>query len=236
MSALGMPPHLLVLFQARPPLEYLEPRKRILKRKLNGLADFADAFTDEPAPEREPFETPRQRRDKRKRERILNHMERREADSAAYDPKYDPALARGNGSPWLTHDPYKTLFVGNIAYEVTEKQLWREFDTYGEIKRIRMIHDLQNKPRGYAFIEYCSERDMVAAYKRADGKKIARRRVIVDVERARTVEGWRPRRLGGGKGPSRGAPPKFYDGGGLYAAPQEPAEPPQLPPEAPQEE
>lgn len=35
-----------------------------------------------------------------------------------------------------------------------------------------------------------------AAYKHADGKKIDGRRVLVDVERARTVKGWLPRRLG----------------------------------------
>jgi hypothetical protein len=35
-----------------------------------------------------------------------------------------------------------------------------------------------------------------AAYKRADGRKIDGRRVVVDVERGRTVKGWRPRRLG----------------------------------------
>ena len=35
-----------------------------------------------------------------------------------------------------------------------------------------------------------------AAYKYADGKKINDKRVVVDVERGRTVKGWRPRRLG----------------------------------------
>jgi len=35
-----------------------------------------------------------------------------------------------------------------------------------------------------------------AAYKHADGKKIDGRRVVVDVERGRTVKGWLPRRLG----------------------------------------
>ena len=39
-----------------------------------------------------------------------------------------------------------------------------------------------------------------AAYKKADGKKIDGRRVVVDVERGRTIKGWKPRRLGGGKG------------------------------------
>lgn len=38
--------------------------------------------------------------------------------------------------------------------------------------------------------------DILAAYKHADGKKIDGKRVLVDVERARTVKGWLPRRLG----------------------------------------
>lgn len=42
-----------------------------------------------------------------------------------------------------------------------------------------------------------------AAYKHADGKKIDGRRVLVDVERGRTIKGWRPRRLGGGLGGTR---------------------------------
>ncbi len=37
---------------------------------------------------------------------------------------------------------------------------------------------------------------ITAAYKHADGKKIDGRRVLVDVERGRTVKGWLPRRLG----------------------------------------
>ena len=41
------------------------------------------------------------------------------------------------------------------------------------------------------------------AYKQADGRKIDNRRVLVDVERGRTVPNWRPRRLGGGLGSTR---------------------------------
>ncbi|EAN32827.1 U1 small nuclear ribonucleoprotein of 70kDa MW N terminal family protein [Theileria parva strain Muguga] len=212
MSALGMPPHLLVLFQARPPLQHVDPLPSKPVRQIDGLAGFLDSFDAETPPKKEPFETPRQRRDKRKRETLLKYKEELKKRASEYDPSYDPRLARGGTSSWLTHDPYRTLFVANIAYDVTEKQLSKEFQTYGKIRRVRMIHDRSNKPRGYAFIEYENERDMVTAYKRADGKKISGRRVIVDVERARTVEGWLPRRLGGGKGKSRGAPPKFYDG------------------------
>merc|ERR1711983_326492 len=59
------------------------------------------------------------------------------------------------------------------------------------------------RPRGYCFIEFEHEKDMHSAYKHADGKKIDGRRVLVDVERARTVKGWLPRRLGGGLGGTR---------------------------------
>ena len=37
---------------------------------------------------------------------------------------------------------------------------------------------------------------VTAAYKHADGKKIDGRRIVVDVERGRTVKTWKPRRLG----------------------------------------
>ena len=41
---------------------------------------------------------------------------------------------------------------------------------------------------------------MVAAYKESDGLHVMGKRILVDVERGRTVRGWKPRRLGGGLG------------------------------------
>merc|ERR1711879_572172 len=103
--------------------------------------------------------------------------------------------------PKPSGDPMKTLFVTRLNYETTEKKLRKDFEVYGTIKRIRMIKDTKSdKPRGYAFIEFEHKKDFITAYKQADGKKIDGRRVLVDCERGRTVKGWRPRRLGGGKG------------------------------------
>ena len=55
-----------------------------------------------------------------------------------------------------------------------------------------MSHDWlgTGKPRGYAFIEYEHKNNMKEAYKRADGKKVEGKRVVVDVERGRTVHNW----------------------------------------------
>lgn len=49
---------------------------------------------------------------------------------------------------------------------------------------------------GFIFIALRTISLFSAAYKHADGKKIDGKRVLVDVERARTVKGWLPRRLG----------------------------------------
>jgi hypothetical protein len=38
-------------------------------------------------------------------------------------------------------DPYKTLFVPRLSYEVTERKLKHEFEEFGPIKRIRLVHD-----------------------------------------------------------------------------------------------
>lgn len=67
-----------------------------------------------------------------------------------------------------------------------------------------MVNDtVTGKFKGYAFIQYANEEDMKSAYKDADAKRINGRRVVVDVERGRTVKSWKPRRLGGGIGRTR---------------------------------
>jgi RNA recognition motif-containing protein len=95
-----------------------------------------------------------------------------------------------------TTDAYKTLFIARLSYDTTEKKLQREFEQYGPLKTVRLVQDKEGKPRGYAFLEFEKEGDMRAAYKQGDGKKIDGRRVLVDVERGRTVRNWQPRRLG----------------------------------------
>lgn len=47
-------------------------------------------------------------------------------------------------------------------------------------------------------MEYENEDDMRIAYKRGDGRKIDGRRVMVDVERGRTVRNWLVRGVGWG--------------------------------------
>lgn len=166
---------------------------------LTGCAEHVEYFSSEKPPKREYWESPKERKERRTRDKMAEHKEELKKLIAKYDPHKDPN-AHG--------DPFKTLFVARISYDTTEKKLKREFEVFGTIKRVKMTYDKKGKPRGYAFIEYEHERDLKNAYKQGDGKKIDGRRVMVDVERGRTVEGWVPRRLGGGRGPGRVGKPK----------------------------
>ncbi|KAG7672424.1 putative U1 small nuclear ribonucleoprotein 70 kDa [Nannochloris sp. 'desiccata'] len=127
-----------------------------------------------------------------KKQSIQKHKEALEAAIAAYAPSQDLNIEG---------DPLKTLFIARLADDVSERKLRREFEEFGPIKRIQIIHDKKtDKPRGYAFIEYEHKSDMKEAYKCTDGMRIEGKRVLVDVERGRSVPGWLPRRLGGGRG------------------------------------
>ena len=116
-------------------------------------------------------------------------------------------------------DPYRTLFVARLSYDTTERELAREFERYGRIEDIHLVRGPDGKSRGYAFLLFDRERDQrstysnlpffgftscmdlpVAAYARSEGVRIDGRRILVDVERGRTVPDWKPARLGGGLG------------------------------------
>lgn len=192
-----LPPSLLALFAPRPPLPYLPPPQKLAHERKNRafglLSDYLQRFEDpKDRPVRPKIETKQERIERKRKEKM---------ELATYKVEQAIALWDPNGNPDATTDPYKTLFIARLNYDTTEAKLRREFESYGPIKKICMVQNRVNgRPRGYAFIEYKREKDMHEAYKRADGKRIDGRRVLVDVERGRTYKGWLPRRLGGGLG------------------------------------
>ncbi|KAK1145309.1 hypothetical protein N8T08_004470 [Aspergillus melleus] len=221
-----LPPPLLALFQPRPPLRYVTPIDRApedaKKSTISGVAQFL--------PEAKKFEeeAPYNATDSWLQRKIRQKAEAKERlnkqlteDLEHFDPSAD-AQARG--------DPFKTLFVARLSYDVKESDLEREFGRFGPIERIRIVKDnvtpkgAKKSHKGYAFIVYEREKDMKAAYKETDGIRIKDRRVLVDVERGRTVKGWKPRRFGGGLG-GRGytkAMPSRPIGPGSFGAPSGP--------------
>ncbi|XP_078719832.1 U1 small nuclear ribonucleoprotein 70 kDa [Lampetra fluviatilis] len=196
-----LPPNLLALFAPRDPVPFLPPlaklpHEKVHRQPYSGIAVYVHLFEDpKDAPPPTRAETKEERMERKRREKIEKRAQEIEEELKLWDAHTDTNVQG---------DAFKTLFVARINYDTSESKLRREFEVYGPIRRITMIYNkVSGKPRGYAFIEYEHERDMHSAYKHADGKKIDGKRVLVDVERARTVKGWRPRRLGGGLGGTR---------------------------------
>lgn len=183
------------LFTARPPAKYLEPTdvppENRRTHHISGVAAFVQQLNT-PDPSYVPTESWLQKQQREKqRKRELHELELKESIK-----KWDP-----NSDLHVRGDPYKTLFVGRLSYNVTEQDLDKEYAKFGPIERIRVVKDPESgKSKGYAFIVFERERDMTAAYKATNGMRIGDRKVVVDVERGRVVKGWKPRRLGGGLG------------------------------------
>lgn len=152
-----LPPNLLALFAPRDPIPYLPPVSKLPHEKKNGgyigVGGFLKYFEDPkdtPPPVR--VETREERLERRRRERAEQVAYKLEQEIAVWDPA---------GILNVTADPFKTLFVARINYDTSESKLRREFEVYGPVKKIVVIHNTINgKPRGYAFIEYEHERDM----------------------------------------------------------------------------
>ncbi|KUI65654.1 hypothetical protein VM1G_00341 [Cytospora mali] len=219
-----LPPNLLALFAPRPPLRWVPPCDHPSEERktaaVGGIADFLPhlaAYKD--ADNYVPTESWLQARDRKKLEKKAAIEKLAEEVPKIFKPQEDPNI-RG--------DAFKTLMVSRLSYDATEEDLEREFGRVGAIERIRIVRDThadekgnkKKKPhRGYAFIVFEREKDM---REQLDGISIKGRRIKTDVERGRTVSGWKPRRLGGGLGgrgytkamPVRPAGPGGFGGGG----------------------
>lgn len=107
-------------------------------------------------------------------------------------------------------DPLKTVFVARLYYTLSELDLSKLFNRFGSIDTIRVVRDkTTGLSRGYGFVAF--ERDMDAQtcirQLASTGLDVERptpdvksRKILVDIERGRTIRNWRPRRLGGGLG------------------------------------
>ncbi|OCK79628.1 RNA-binding domain-containing protein [Lepidopterella palustris CBS 459.81] len=224
-----LPPNLLALFAPRPALRYIPPSdhppEERKTNRIGGIGQFLQAFREYKDNDGYvPTESWLQRRDRIRLEKKEKQRKLLTEGIKGYKPTEDPQI-RG--------DAFKTLFVAHLSYEVEPKDLEREFGRFGPIERIRIVTDTHSeekksskkKHRGYAFIVYEREKDMKAAYKETDGIRIKDRCILVDVERGRTVSGWRPGRFGGGlgkRGYTKGPPARPSGPGGFGAPPPGP--------------
>ena len=196
-------PPLNRLFIPRPKVNYLPPLDREHEHRtgqhFDAVSDYIKRYME--IDKKEGKQKPSLGIAESKVERVKKRKERREASLRQRTLEWDPSKNQS-----ATSDGFRTIFVGRLSYGTTEEQLRLEFEEFGQVNAVKLVHDKQGKSRGYAFIEFERERSLRHAYLEADGKKIDGSRVVIDIERGRTVKGWKPRCLGGGLGKSRAGP------------------------------
>jgi RNA recognition motif-containing protein len=86
----------------------------------------------------------------------------------------------------------KSIYVGNISFDITPEQLRELFAAHGEVKSVKLISDrYTGKPRGFAFVEMDDEAAEVAV-NATDGVEFEGRSLKVNLAKPRGV--WRMRR------------------------------------------
>ena len=193
-----IPPAIRATFMPNPPLKQVLKTQLRRKHPITGIAAYTVHFEKTAPPERLAHPTPRSIKEESRRQKQEQHV-------AQLQPLIETfrEAQKESGGEFKGMNCYNTLFVGRLAYEVTERKLLREMEAFGPIKDIRIVKDKEDKSRGYAFVEYENEEDMKRAYRAADGMRIEGREIVVDVERGHTVPTWLPRRLGSGLGGTR---------------------------------
>jgi len=103
------------------------------------------------------------------------------------------------------------IYVGNLAFDVTEDELTAEFGNYGKVESVAIPADkFSGRPRGFAFVEMSSKSEAEAAITGLNGKTLKDRTIVVNESRPRADNrggGGYSNRGGGGYGGS-------YGGGG----------------------
>jgi predicted Zn finger-like uncharacterized protein len=73
----------------------------------------------------------------------------------------------------------KKLYVGNLAFQCHEDDLYEIFGQYGDVGEVNMIRDETGRPRGFAFVTMRTEEGGEKAIAAADGMMIRGRNIAV---------------------------------------------------------
>jgi len=79
------------------------------------------------------------------------------------------------------------IYVGNLAYSLTEDELANEFANYGEVTSAKIIVDRENNNRskGFGFIEMSDDDAAKKAIEELNGKEVAGRNLRVNEAKPR---------------------------------------------------
>lgn len=104
------------------------------------------------------------------------------------------------------------IYVGNLAYTVTEQQLTQAFSEFGTVNSAKVIMDRETgRAKGFAFVEMADKAEGTKAIAEMNGRELNNRPIVVNEARPREDRGGfggggggRGGNRGGGRGGNRG--------------------------------
>ena len=82
------------------------------------------------------------------------------------------------------HKKKKKLFVGSLAFSVTDEELRSAFSQVGKVLDVRIPKDFKTgDSKGFGFVEMESEEEAEQAIQMLNGKEIKGRPIVVSVAR-----------------------------------------------------
>ena len=107
------------------------------------------------------------------------------------------------------------IFIGNLSFDVSEDDLQKAFEAYGQVSSVNIIKDkYSGRSRGFGFVEMGSETEAQAAIDGLNEKELKGRKLSVNQARERSNDRRPGGGGGGGGGPRRGRPGGGGGGGG----------------------
>ncbi len=99
----------------------------------------------------------------------------------------------------------KRLYVGNLAYSITEADLRDLFAEAGDVAEVKVVLDRETgRPRGFAFVEMGTDGAATDAIGKLNGREVQGRAINVKEALERSAGGGRGGGGGGGGGWGRG--------------------------------
>jgi len=97
------------------------------------------------------------------------------------------------------------LYVGGLAYAITDDQLRELFEAYGKVESAQVIIDrMSNQSKGFGFVEMSTDEEAQEAIKELSGKEVSGRAITVNAARPREERprtGSAPNRSNDNRGP-----------------------------------
>ncbi|HQU31968.1 MAG: RNA-binding protein [Planctomycetia bacterium] len=92
------------------------------------------------------------------------------------------------------------IFVGNLSRDVTEDDLQKAFEAFGQVKSVKVIKDLfSGESKGFGFVEMQAKAEAQSAINGLNGKELKGRALNVNEARPRPEGGRGGGRFGGGR-------------------------------------